>query len=217
LKNSIIRRPDFAGGGITEDERAALARHAETWIARALRTDPIVPELIVPAIEDLYAAAGLDKPRVVIVPSPLAMAVTYGLAAAIWHLRDRSAATDVATNAATRDATLTATRNATLAATDAATDTATLVATDIATLVATDVATRDATLYATFDATRHATFDATRHATLYATRHAMFIATDAATRYATLVATDVATDAATRDATLTARWRHALHHERPHG
>jgi len=133
----IIRRPDFAGGGLTAAERAAMAEHAQLWIARAMRTDPIKPDLIVPAIEGLYAAAGLPRPRVVIVPSPRVMAFAGGFAAAIWHLRKHGrfaayaydatrVATDNATRVATRDATYAATRDATSAATEAATDDAQL-------------------------------------------------------------------------------------------
>jgi Zn-dependent protease with chaperone function len=73
-----------------------------------MRTDPIDPAKIVPAIEGLYAAAKLKKPRVVIVPSPLVMAFAYGASAWIWHCRKngKDAATHDATRAATRDARL---------------------------------------------------------------------------------------------------------------
>jgi len=37
------------------------------------------------AIERLYVVSGLKKPRVVIVPSPLVMAIAYGLSAGIWY------------------------------------------------------------------------------------------------------------------------------------
>jgi hypothetical protein len=57
------------------------------WIERAYRTDPIEPDKIVPAIEGLYHAAGLKRPRVVIAPSPLVMAFAYGAAATIWWQR----------------------------------------------------------------------------------------------------------------------------------
>ena len=121
--SKIIRTPTRVAGGITPEEKIALDAHAKLWIARAMRTNPIEPDKIIPAIEGLYAAAGLKKPRVVIVPSPLVMACAYGAAAAIWDQSGSTAtdaATDAATYAATRDAT-----DATFAATDAATRDAT--------------------------------------------------------------------------------------------
>ena len=143
-KAKIVRRPDFAGGGITDAERAAMAEHVKLWTARAMRTDPIVPDRIGSAIRDLYAAAGLKAPRVVIVPSPIVMAFAGGFAAGIWWLRKNGRATYAATRAATYAATYAATRDATYAATDDATDAATRAATRAATLAATDAATRAA-------------------------------------------------------------------------
>lgn len=60
--SKIVRRPDYAGGGITEAEKAAMDEHAKLWIARAMRTDPIEPDKITAAIGGLYAAAGLATP-----------------------------------------------------------------------------------------------------------------------------------------------------------
>ena len=106
MKNEIVRRKGFAGGGITDAERAAMAGHANLWINRAMRTSPIDPDKIVPAIEALYSAAGLKAPRVVVVKSPIVMAFAYGAAAAIWATSDATrAATDAATSAATYAAT----------------------------------------------------------------------------------------------------------------
>ncbi|MGL6209137.1 MAG: hypothetical protein ACRC14_04825, partial [Paracoccaceae bacterium] len=156
-KSKIFRSPTKATGGITEAEKSALALVSNEWIGIAMRTDPIDPEKITPAIHGIYAAARLKQPRVVVVSSPLVMAFAYGASAAIWHKSTRDATRD-----ATEDATEDATRAATFAATDAAT------------FAATDAATRDATRDATFAATRAATFAATRDATRDAT--------DAATR-----------------------------------
>ena len=133
MSNKIVRRPDFAGGGITDAEKEAMAEHVKLWTARAFRTEPADPEKLVPAIEGMYAAAGLEKPRVVIAPSPLVMSFAYGAAAALWQVRGNVSATRAATYNATRAATLEATWDATRAATDAATR------------VATDAATWDAT------------------------------------------------------------------------
>lgn len=162
---NIVRTATRATGGITEDEKLRLAEHKAKWIARAMRTEAIEPDKIVPAIKSLYAVAGLKEPRVVIVPSPLVMAFAYGAAAAIWHGRKNPGkALVMSTLSATRAATLDATEAATRAATDAATLDATYDATYDATRVATEaatrVATRAATDAATYDATDAATFDA---------------------------------------------------------
>ncbi|WP_180226940.1 DUF6745 domain-containing protein [Rhizobium rhizogenes] len=126
--NKIIRTKTRAEGGITPEEKARMDSHSKLWIARGMRTDPIEPEKIIPAIEGLYKVAGLKAPRVVIVPSPLVMAFAYGASAAILYGRKHAAtraATDAATDAATRAATRAATDAATRAATRAATDAAT--------------------------------------------------------------------------------------------
>ena len=225
-KNQIIRRPDFAGGGITAEEKLRMDDHASSWISNAMRTDSVDRERLAQAVKDLYRVSGRAEPIVVIVPSPRIMAFAGGFAAAIWQLRKDGraathaathaatraathAATAAATHAATRDAThaathaatRAATHAATRAATDAATRAATDVATDVATHVATDAATRAATRAATHAATHAATDVATDVATYVATDDATYVATDAATRAATHAATDVATDAATRAAT----------------
>src|SRR5260221_13332888 len=109
----IVRTPTRAEGGITPEEKARLDAHAQLWIKRIMRTTPIEPDKIVPAIEELYAVAGLKKPRIVVVPSPLVASLSSGLASSIWYLRKKDAATDDATDA---------THAATLAATAAATD-----------------------------------------------------------------------------------------------
>ena len=161
----IVRTPNRATGGITAAEKIALDAHAAMWIGRILRTDPIEPDKIVPAIERLYAAAGLKKPRVVIVPSPFVAAFAGGFAAAIWYLRAHpDFIPDAATDAATRAAADAATRAATDAATRAATDAATRAATDAATYAATRAATDAAADAATYTATRAAADAATRAA-----------------------------------------------------
>ena len=149
----IIRTPTRAEGGLTPEEKTKLDAHAQMWIDRAMRIDPTEPEKIVPAIEGLYAAAGLKKPRVVVVPSPLVMAFAYGASAAIWHVR-KSSAKSAATDSATRSATDSATRSATYLATHSATDLATRSATDLATRSATYLATHSATDSAAHSAAR---------------------------------------------------------------
>ena len=203
--SKIVRTPTRAEGGLTPEEEIKMKAHAELWINRAMRTDPIEPDKIVPAIKSLYTVSGLKEPRVVIVPSPRVMAFAGGFASAIWWMRKNPgnpfatrAATDATTDAATYVATYVATRAATTyvatrAATDAATDDATADATSAATRAATADATADAATDATADATADATYAATRAATADAT----YAATRAATAAATYAAT-AATYAATR-------------------
>ena len=88
----IVRTPTRAEGGITADEKAQMDAVAADWIKNAYRTDPIEPDKIAKAINGLYDAAKLKRPRVIIVPSPLVMAAAYGAAAAIWHGKPMSAA-----------------------------------------------------------------------------------------------------------------------------
>jgi len=115
---AIIRRPDFAGGGITAEEKVRLDAHAQLWVGRAMRTAPIDPAKITPAIEALYAAGGLKKPRVIIVPSPAVMAFAYSFASAVLYQRKNGGFSGDATRAATDAATYAATYAATRAATD---------------------------------------------------------------------------------------------------
>ena len=128
----IVRTPTKATGGITDAERDEMKKHADLWISRAMRTTPVDVDEITSAVHDLYAAAGLTQPRVVVVPSPLVMAFAYGASAAIWWNRK----TDNATRNATDNATDNATHNATYNATD--------------------IATRNATHNATYNATAEA-------------------------------------------------------------
>jgi len=92
MEREIVRKPDRAEGGITKEETALLKIHTAKWIANAMRTDKADPEIVKKNIIDLYAAAGLPAPRVVLVPSPLVMAIAYGFSAAIWHFRDTTPA-----------------------------------------------------------------------------------------------------------------------------
>ena len=112
----IIRRPDRAEGGITPEEKAKMDEYAQLWISRAMRTDPIEPDKLIPAIKRLYAVSGLKEPRVIIVPSPLVMAIAGVTAACVLEYRKNgfiSSATFAATDAATDAATVAATRSAT--------------------------------------------------------------------------------------------------------
>jgi len=149
MAGPIIRRPDRVAGELTAEERVRLAAHTAQWIAIAMRTDPCDPIELTRAIQDLYRVSGLAAPRVVIVPSPLVMALAGGIASAWWRMQ-----AEIATRAATYDATDAATYAATAVATRAATATATSTATSAAIDAATSIATAVATDAATFAATR---------------------------------------------------------------
>lgn len=85
----IVRTPTKVSGGITPEEKAAMAEHAKLWISRAFRTGRTDPAELIPAIEGIYAAAKLARPRVVVVPSPLVMTFAFGAASAIWAAREQ--------------------------------------------------------------------------------------------------------------------------------
>lgn len=72
---AIIRRPNMADGGITEDERRQMAECVREWNANAFKTGRTDRAALAAAIIDLYAVANLPPPIVVVVPSPLVMAV----------------------------------------------------------------------------------------------------------------------------------------------
>lgn len=67
---------------------------AQRWTRLALRTTPIERTEIAAAIAALYRRAGLSAPRVVVVPSPGAMAFAGTLAAYVWERRTTDAAFD---------------------------------------------------------------------------------------------------------------------------
>lgn len=144
MTEKIIRNGLKAKGGVTPEELVQMKKISEKWIRTAYRTEPIDNDKITVAIKKLYEVSGLKEPRVVIVPSPLVMALAYGLSATIWQLRRRK-------NIATRDAT----DYATDYATDTATDTTTNTATNNATNTKTDTATWNATSNATEKATQN--------------------------------------------------------------
>ena len=207
--SKIVRTPTRAEGGITPEEKAQMDKITAKWIKNAFRTEPINKDKITKAIKDLYKVSDLKEPRVVIVPSPFVMALSYGLASGIWQLRG----TNKLVNNATRGATDWATRDATMVATDVATRGATVDATHEATHRATAKLVNDATVDAihgatdvvihgdAYTATNKLVEDATRGATMDATRGATRDATMVATRGATVDATYTATHRATMDAT----------------
>jgi hypothetical protein len=211
--SGIIRRPDFAGGGLTDEEREKMVAHSALWIERALRSEPADPAAIEDAIKGIYRAANLAETRVILVPSPFVMAMAGGIASFWWYLfenklltKKRGASCATATYDPARSATGAATLMATRSAINAAIN------------AATDDATRAAPLAETYDPTRAtalvtiyaATLAATRAATSPEAYAATLAATLATTRDATIRATYDATRDATHDATRTATdesWR----------
>ena len=84
---SIIRTPSRAEGRLTSEEKKLMEEVSRKWVRIAMRTDPIEPEKITPAIQALYRAAGTECKRIIIASSPLAMAMAYGAAAWIWYAK----------------------------------------------------------------------------------------------------------------------------------
>lgn len=84
-----FRTPQKAYGFVTQAEEMQISDEIQLWTDRGFRTAEIEPEKIIPAIQNLYRAAGFQKPPAVIVAqSPLAAAYIYGAAAAGWHRED---------------------------------------------------------------------------------------------------------------------------------
>lgn len=81
---------------LTPEHEAQLKPWADKWIENALSTKPMDDAdraAMVTAIDGLYDAADLDRPRhIVFVPSPLAARIAAGFAAAIWHVRGNNTA-----------------------------------------------------------------------------------------------------------------------------
>ena len=46
--SKIIRTPTRAEGGLTKEEQIRMKEHTDMWIKRAMRTDPIEPDKIIP-------------------------------------------------------------------------------------------------------------------------------------------------------------------------
>jgi len=215
LSTKIVRTPTRAKGGITDEEKEQMRIITDKWIKNAFQTGEIDKEKLKDAIKGLYRVAKLKEPRVVIVPSPLIMALSYGLSAGWWEANNnKSSKKDVdiatrkaiaeATDRATYEATDEATREAAYEASMEVTDEATRDATIDAATEATDEATKSAVntaIEAAVDATDTATDRATYEATNRVSIEATIDATDRATLQAAVEATRDATDDAARDAT----------------
>jgi hypothetical protein len=79
----IIREKDRIAGPLTEEEKVQLKAHADLWIQRILRTDPIEPDKIKHSIKDLYRVSDLAEPYVAVVTSPVMAAFAGGAIAAV--------------------------------------------------------------------------------------------------------------------------------------
>lgn len=88
-KEKFVRTKTRASGGITPEEKIKLVEHSAMWRNRIFRTESANKDFpkLKAAIEGIYAAANLDKPIVILVPSPVCMSYAFGAAAAIWDNR----------------------------------------------------------------------------------------------------------------------------------
>jgi hypothetical protein len=80
MTSEFIREKTHASGSLTAAERNEIVDLKRLWATRNVRTEPIDPATIVPAIVGIYAAAGIKKPHIAIAASPLALAFAYGAA-----------------------------------------------------------------------------------------------------------------------------------------
>lgn len=78
MSSKIVRTPTKASGGITEEEKILLKQHADMWIARILSTQSADFSKLEPAIKGLYRVSKLAEPEVILVKSPVMMALMYG-------------------------------------------------------------------------------------------------------------------------------------------
>ncbi len=83
----LLRRTDFAGGGITLAESEKLKVFLDKWSQKAQRTAPINKTDLTSAIEHLYHSFNLKKPKIVIAASPLEMIVAGLREVALSHVR----------------------------------------------------------------------------------------------------------------------------------
>ena len=190
----ITRTPTRAEGGITEEEKEKMDAISKKWIDRAYYTGKIDREKITDAINRLYEAAGLEKPIVIIVPSPLVMALAGGIASAYWKTVNE-------TRDLTWKATYNKTWNVTSDSTDNETYNSTITATWNATRKVTDIETDDQTRDATWIETRDATWNAGWNVIYSATSDSTNKTTDTSTRAATDNEIDNSTDISTYSVT----------------
>ncbi len=88
----IIRRPDYASGGITDAEKQKLQEYMDNWMHRTSRTEPIKRDKLISAINNLYRCFGLKQPRIVIASSPLVVIIAGSFATALCYAQKNKTA-----------------------------------------------------------------------------------------------------------------------------
>jgi hypothetical protein len=89
MTSEFMREKTRVRGSLTPAECQKLIDLQRLWARRTARTEPVDPNKIIPAIEGIYAAAGLKRPWIAIARSPLELAFANGAAAAACQIRDR--------------------------------------------------------------------------------------------------------------------------------
>ena len=218
---AIIRRPDLAGGGVTESERERLALHAREWTQNAFRTGRTDRAALAAAIRDLYRVSCLPEPCVVVVPSPIVVVLAGGIAAVWWYAqRLKEAGLDITEEIASLnamgnsrdfprgdllaecvadDGICDVTRAVAWHAVKMATDHAMDVATRVATHAPMDADRRIALQWATDEATAGGVTEATVAAIAAATHGGTDAILTASAYEATIAAIRAATDGSTSD------------------
>ena len=97
----FLRTPTQARGRVTDEEREKIAKILKKWLAIGLRTDPVVPELIIPAIKGLYRVANLEEPHVEIVSSPIVAVIAGTLGVGVLYIRKNDTAKKFSENVIT--------------------------------------------------------------------------------------------------------------------
>lgn len=87
MSEEFIRRKDYVSGPLTDEEKVKQREHADLWIKRILRTDPMDKDKIKTSIKNLYRVADLEEPIVETAQSTIAMAFAFGACKAILDKR----------------------------------------------------------------------------------------------------------------------------------
>lgn len=203
----------------TNEHRAKVPAWNKVWIDRIMSTEAMTPDdwsITTSAIEGMYAAAGLAKPIVIPVLSPMMAVIVGACADAYWaHVgeRDPSNSTKEATRTATGANTAAAIGAATAASTGWATAVVTAEATEESAASAAGAITWSSTAVVTATATALATdtaaWSSTRAATTAATEAVAsntWAVTETATRAVTVAAAGSTTAAATAAAAEAVAW-----------
>ncbi len=104
---------------LTKEHEAQMRPWAEKWIQKALVTRPFINvdyDIVTKSVEELYAAAKLERPTVVVVTSPFVGAYAAGAAAWIHYCREQGKPVPTRATSALRTPTYVNTWNAIMAA-----------------------------------------------------------------------------------------------------